>query len=296
TVQIPVTVNGCPGGVPSIPTVPGAYLCNGGGSAATLTATGGGANVSTYKWYPAANSATAFFTGSTYTTPVLTATTSYYVSAITAQGCESPRRRVNVVVAPVFTVAATASPSSILAGSQTNLSATATTSNVTYSWVGPYLSSNSGSSVTATPLQSGTFTYTVYGKIGTCTSAPATVQVSVFVAIGAETGNDEPQPDPEAKLRTTGFTSESPEKQLSVLVYPNPFATEIAVQIKETSDEKVEVTLRDLSGRIVYFYTAGFINPMIPLQLRVGENLAQGVYLLHLSQGEKEAVVKIVKQ
>ena len=34
-----------------------------------------------FKWYTAATGGTAFFTGASYTTPVLNATTTYYVSA-----------------------------------------------------------------------------------------------------------------------------------------------------------------------------------------------------------------------
>ncbi len=63
---------------PSITGTTGAYVCN---SSATLSAT---ADVgATVRWYADATSTTALATGTSYTTPVLTATTNYYVSAST---------------------------------------------------------------------------------------------------------------------------------------------------------------------------------------------------------------------
>jgi len=63
---------------PAITGTTGAYVCN---SSATLSAT---ADVgATVRWYADATSTTALATGTSYTTPVLTATTNYYVSAST---------------------------------------------------------------------------------------------------------------------------------------------------------------------------------------------------------------------
>src|SRR5690606_35797434 len=110
----------------------------------------------------------SFHTGASYTTPLLSATTRYYVSAITAQGCEGPRRTVTVTVVPNFSVYAMASPAVILPGAQTTLSASATIASVSYSWSGPGLAATTGASVTALPAQSGTNTYTVTGIRNGC--------------------------------------------------------------------------------------------------------------------------------
>ena len=64
-----------------------------GASAATLTATGG----SEYLWYTSLDSTKPFFTGNSYTTPVLTKSTSYYVSNKKST-CESDKVMVTVKI------------------------------------------------------------------------------------------------------------------------------------------------------------------------------------------------------
>ena len=52
-----------------------------------------------YQWYAAATGGTPLYTGATFTTPVLTANTSYYVEADNANACASAQRvQANVIV------------------------------------------------------------------------------------------------------------------------------------------------------------------------------------------------------
>jgi gliding motility-associated-like protein len=88
---VTVTVNP----IPAAPTAASATICS--GNTATLTATAPGG---TYQWYDAASGGTLLNTGSSFTTPVLTATTSYYVQT-TVSGCTSPRTTVTVTVNPI---------------------------------------------------------------------------------------------------------------------------------------------------------------------------------------------------
>jgi ELWxxDGT repeat protein len=69
------------------------------GQTATLTASSSQPGVTTYRWYAAATGGSPLFTGASFTTPVLTGTTTYYVAAV-ASGCESPRKAVTVTVNP----------------------------------------------------------------------------------------------------------------------------------------------------------------------------------------------------
>lgn len=64
------------------------------GQTATLRATGTG----TLRWYAVATGGTAIGSGAEFTTPVLTATTTYYVAAENATGCVSKRVPVTVTV------------------------------------------------------------------------------------------------------------------------------------------------------------------------------------------------------
>lgn len=88
---VTVTVNP----IPAAPTVAPVGICT--GNTATLTATAPGG---TYEWYDAAVAGTLLQTGASYTTPVLTATTTYYVQT-TVLGCTSPRTAVTVTVNPI---------------------------------------------------------------------------------------------------------------------------------------------------------------------------------------------------
>ncbi len=75
------------------------------GQTATLTASSSQPGVTTYRWYAAATGGSPLFTGASFTTPVLTGTTTYYVAAA-AGSCESSRKGVTVTVNPAGGVTA----------------------------------------------------------------------------------------------------------------------------------------------------------------------------------------------
>ncbi|MFM9839281.1 MAG: IPT/TIG domain-containing protein [Cyclobacteriaceae bacterium] len=81
--------------IPAAPSTTGASACA--GASTTLTASGG-AN-GQYRWYTVSTGGTAIAgeTNSTYTTPSLNITTSYYVSIVNGT-CESPRTQVTVTI------------------------------------------------------------------------------------------------------------------------------------------------------------------------------------------------------
>ena len=101
-----VTMNPLP-----VLTVQGAAVCP--GSNAVLTASSSTANV-TINWYAGATGGSIIHTGNTYTTPAVTANTSYYAEAVNnATGCVSASRSqvqatlLGQLAAPVVSVAAT---------------------------------------------------------------------------------------------------------------------------------------------------------------------------------------------
>jgi gliding motility-associated-like protein len=81
--------------IPAAPTVAPAGICT--GNTATLTATVPGG---TYTWYDSLSGGALLNTGASFTTPVLTSTTTYYVQT-TIAGCTSPRTTVAVTVNPI---------------------------------------------------------------------------------------------------------------------------------------------------------------------------------------------------
>ncbi|PCI99415.1 MAG: hypothetical protein COB15_04330 [Flavobacteriales bacterium] len=108
TISVTPTLNGCIGAavnytitvnpIPAPPTSASVSICT--NNTATLTATAPGG---TYEWYDATTGGTLLFTGASYTTPILTANTSYWVQT-TINGCISPRTQVDVTIASGITV------------------------------------------------------------------------------------------------------------------------------------------------------------------------------------------------
>ena len=93
--RTPVTIN--VNQSPAAPSVVGnSIICSGNTSSLTATAPGG-----TYRWFDASTNGSLLTTDATYTTPVLTATTTYYVEAISAAGCTGTRSPVTVTVTPL---------------------------------------------------------------------------------------------------------------------------------------------------------------------------------------------------
>jgi hypothetical protein len=100
------------------------------GQTATLTANG--APSTTIKWYTAATGGTAIATGSPFTTPAITANTTYYAAASDAT-CEGPRTAValTVVTAPTITTQPTDKTVCNTANTTFTVAATGAT---TYKW------------------------------------------------------------------------------------------------------------------------------------------------------------------
>jgi gliding motility-associated-like protein len=162
-------------------TATGATICA--GQTATLTATVNGTPPSPQSvlWYTAAAGGNPIFTGTSFTTPVLGSTTTYYVG--TCPG--TYRIPVTVTVNPL-PVADAGANTAICTGNSTTITATG---GGTYSWNGGALSNTPGASQTVSPV--GTTTYTVTVTLNGCT---ATDQVTVTV---------NPAPVADAGLNTT---------------------------------------------------------------------------------------------
>jgi gliding motility-associated-like protein len=147
---VTVTVNAPPGP----PTASGTTVCP--GSNATLTATGTG----TISWYDAATGGNLLFTGASYVTPALGATTTYYAEQTTT--CPSARTAVIVTVSPV------ANPQFKYASGTFCASGTNAT---------PVLNNPAGGVFSASPAGL-VFVSTTTGEINVAASAPGTYTVT----------------------------------------------------------------------------------------------------------------------
>lgn len=118
----------------AVPTTSGASGCP--GTTFTLTASGGVNGE--YRWYTSPTGGTPLVgeTNSAYTTPVLTATTTYYV-ALSNGTCESTRTPVIAAIDTgcSFTITNQPGAASVCSGATASLSTSATgTTNISYQW------------------------------------------------------------------------------------------------------------------------------------------------------------------
>jgi gliding motility-associated-like protein len=165
---IGVTVNT----TPAAPTATGATICA--GESANLNATGTG-----IQWYADAGLTTILAVGNNFNPGALTATTDYYVTQTTANGCQSTATMVSVTVNP-NPVDPTVTGATICAGASASL--TATSSGGTINW---YADPSATSLITTgttynTPNLQQTTTYFVQEEDANgCTSAVMPVTVTV---------------------------------------------------------------------------------------------------------------------
>lgn len=126
------------------PTAPAVTTCY--NSTALLTASGAASGTG-YKWYSVSSGGSYLATGSSYTTPVLSNSTNYYVSYynVDTAVCEGPRTAVAVTVKTAPTVG-TPAATTVCPNNAVTFTETATGTTLTYQW---QVSTNGGSSWSA---------------------------------------------------------------------------------------------------------------------------------------------------
>jgi gliding motility-associated-like protein len=178
TYYVETTLNGCTSPRTAVtvyitgkPSVTGATVCW--GNAATLTAAGG----TDYTWYDALSGGNQVGTGSSFTTPVLFATTTYYVAA-SINGCLSSRTAVTArVSAPP--AAPTATNLTICSGSVASLHADAAAGVIDWFDVPSGGTSLISSPDYTTPPLTATTTYYIQATVNTCQSARTPIRITV---------------------------------------------------------------------------------------------------------------------
>ncbi len=87
----------------------------------------------TYNWYSTSANGTSLFTGTNFTTPALSSSTTYYAEAVNASGCPSSTRTpVNVTVNSLPQI--TGQGTSVCPGSSATITASSTDQNATINW------------------------------------------------------------------------------------------------------------------------------------------------------------------
>ena len=161
------------------PVVASVTTCS--GTAATLPVTSPLAGL-TYRWYGPTGNA-SIFTGSTYTTPALTATTTYYVEAVSGAAV-SARTPVTVTVNPAPDLAVVSTNNPVISAGQTTTLQASADAGTTIQWFAAATGGSplaTGTSYTTPALNANTTFYVQTVSTAGCVSAtrvPVTVTVS----------------------------------------------------------------------------------------------------------------------
>ncbi|MFQ6602801.1 gliding motility-associated C-terminal domain-containing protein [Flavobacterium sp. C3NV] len=181
-----------------------------GGQTTTLTA--GLALGETVKWYDALTGGNLLVSTAAYTTPALTANTTYYVE-LTRNGCVNGERNpVTVTVNnPVAPTAISTVPANLCSGETTTITIQSPVAGTTYNW---YDAATGGTLVFTgtsfvTPSLTAPTTYHIEAVIGTCLSARTPVNVNV-----------NPRPSAPVQISSNVTIQSGQDVQLSVVSSP----------------------------------------------------------------------------
>lgn len=160
--------------VNSIPTISGSNVESCGPGSVTLTAN---PSAGTVKWYDAATGGNELGTGTTYTTPNLSATKTYYAETTSAAGCTSNRIAVDAIIKPIPVITST-TPAVGCGSGQVTISAAADMGSI--NWYdsqtgGTWLYSGNSWTMNA----SNSTTYWVGSTLNGCNSARVAVTVTI---------------------------------------------------------------------------------------------------------------------
>jgi Ig-like domain CHU_C associated/Secretion system C-terminal sorting domain len=223
--------------------VTGSAICANTGGTATISATPLVGIV--YKWYSAAIGGVLLNTGNIYTTPIINATTTYYVSSLLPDGCESSRNPVTIQVFPNSSLTV-GGPYFICEGECANVTFGSGTGQVKIVNGGNLLGyySNAASPVSICPLGvniSYVYQITTNPSPGFCTT---TKNVIVNVQACGKMENNESSNNPNIDLSKIDVSSHNPNLSIinnEFVLIPNPSKGLFSINTKDVAFGIIEI-------------------------------------------------------
>ncbi|MCX2575099.1 putative Ig domain-containing protein [Pedobacter sandarakinus] len=194
------------------------------GSTASLSATP--SSDTNLSWYSTPVGGTALATGSTFTTPVLSTTTTFYLEVGRAGCANSVRLPITVTVTPVLAAPVIAPQAAICQGSSATLSVTNADAAITYQWFDSATDGQivfTGASFPTPSLQSSK-TYFVQASQNGCTSATRT-SVTVVVNSRPQAPQVQVSSSTVSPGQTAVLTATSTEPNVGFNWFDSPTAT-----------------------------------------------------------------------
>ncbi len=164
---------------PSVTSVSSANLCQPG--SANLQATSGSGNVE-FRWFESQNSSQPIATGAIFVTPILSDSTSYFVSAVNSAGCESERVMTSVDVNDLSETISFDEINPVCKSESITLSASSTLAGGTFEWYNPNGSSPiaTGDQLLIPSLTESKTLEVVYKDVNGCASSRIQLVASVI--------------------------------------------------------------------------------------------------------------------
>lgn len=129
----------------------------------------------------------------------------------------------------------------------------------------------------------------------TFNSANSGVHISDFRAYGSLGGveiNDvDPSLIPKSADINTLSRSGTVLEEFKVIVYPVPFSNHFTIRIDSPNEDLFDMTVSNLIGEIVY----SELNIPVNIDKIVNLNVNPGIYIIKLSNKEKNTNIKVIK-
>ena len=235
-------------GTPPAPGTTGGSRCGTG----TVNLSASGCTGGTLKWYNAATGGSVVNTGTSFTTPSLSATTSYYVSCTTTQGCEGPRTQVTATIKPIPPISLKITQPDLCTNSTGSLQVCSPSTGFTYSDGTTSKTPTAGQSVIFTGLAAGSNpTISVTGTNG-CTN-------SATCSSASTTACSTPGAASTTQVAPTQINVLLPEEESKVVAAPNPFNDKIRFSIQSAATGQGSLELYNMLGqRVKVVYQGNF--------------------------------------
>jgi hypothetical protein len=85
-----------------------------------------------------------------------------------------------------------------------------------------------------------------------------------------------------------------PTSQNTIVVYPNPFNSDITVDISNFANENMTIKIKDLTGRVILTKEVSALDQLNTVSLNDLANLSKGMYLISIET--QTQVHKVIKQ
>jgi len=82
---------------------------------------------------------------------------------------------------------------------------------------------------------------------------------------------------------------------LNFNVYPNPFSNKLVVQTENTVADDIEISVRDITGRLIAKHHIDGINGNT-IEIDLPENLDKGMYFVSIRNTNQQQLIKVIKQ